>query len=315
MADSLLHRVLFRLHPVRKTIETWLWPPRIDERLLARSLGKPATPSGDSCRARLQSSLCRGEELESVEFRRWSERLGEQFRLHRKLWEWCYICEALAERGYLQPGHRGLGFAVGQEPLPSLFAAMGCRIMASDLATDDTRARTWEASGQWASNLAALNARGLCSSDQFARLVEFQAVDMNAIPDELCRGEFDFTWSSCSFEHCGSLRLGQEFFRRQMNCLRPGGLAVHTTEFNLSSNKNTISEGETVIYRRRDIEELIADLESDGHMVEPLNLHLGHHRLARHIDFPPYKSDQHLRLALMGFVTTSVGLIIQKKQS
>ena len=38
--------------------------------------------------------------------------------------------------------------------------------------------------------------------------------------------------------------------------LRPGGIAIHTTEFNVSSNDNTVADGDTVIYRKRDIEDL-----------------------------------------------------------
>lgn len=51
--------------------------------------------------------------------------MGEQERLNRKIWEWCYVAEALSERGMLLPGRRGLGFAVGQEPLVALFASAG----------------------------------------------------------------------------------------------------------------------------------------------------------------------------------------------
>jgi hypothetical protein len=184
--------------------------------------------------------------------------------------------------------------------------------MASDLAPDDDRAQGWARTGQWADSLASLNQRGLCPADQFAARVQFQPVDMNNIPADLCRGEFDFTWSSCSFEHCGSIALGSAFVERQMACLRPGGVAVHTTEFNLSSNQGTVSSGPTVIYRRADIEQLVSQLTAEGHYVEPLNLDLGNHPLAHHVDERPYSSDRHVRLALYGYAVTSIGLIIRK---
>ncbi|HBH50514.1 MAG TPA: hypothetical protein DDY91_01335 [Planctomycetaceae bacterium] len=72
---------------------------------------------------------------------------------------------------------------------------------------------------------------------------------------------------------------------------------------------------ETVIDPRRDIGPLMAEFASDAHTVEPLDPQLGHHPLARRSEFPPCHFKPQLRLALMGFVTTSVGLIIQKKQS
>ncbi len=62
-------------------------------------------------------------------------------RPHRKAWEWSAIAQALHERGMLEPGRKGCGFAVGVEPLTSLFAARGAEILATDLARDG-RCRT-----------------------------------------------------------------------------------------------------------------------------------------------------------------------------
>jgi hypothetical protein len=41
-----------------------------------------------------------------------------------------------------------------------------------------------------------------------------------------------------------------------MDLLKPGSTAIHTTEFNLSSNDETLTSGSNDIYRRRDIEAL-----------------------------------------------------------
>ena len=141
----------------------------------------------------------------------------------------------------LRPGRRGLGFAVGAEKLPALFAARGCEITATDLPADDERRNPWAQSGQWVGECDALNAAGLCDPAAFRRLVSFRPVDMNHVPADLTG--YDFTWSTCSFEHCGSLQLGLDFLERQMECLVPGGMAVHTTEFNLSSNDATLADG------------------------------------------------------------------------
>lgn len=54
----------------------------------------------------LKSQLCKQAALESTAFRVWAARLGEQPGvLHRKIWEYAFICEALSERGMLQPGN------------------------------------------------------------------------------------------------------------------------------------------------------------------------------------------------------------------
>lgn len=268
-------------------------------------------PEGHAAECRpMPSCLCTFGQLDSPTFRQWANAIGERWRAHRKLWELAYICETLSERGMLSSGKRGLGFAVGLERLPSLFAARGCEIVATDLPADDDRNKAWANTGQWAPGLGALNQFGLCPNEQFHRNVTFRAVDMNDIPRDL-QG-FDFTWSTCSFEHCGSLELGLRFLENQMTCLVPGGVAVHTTEFNLSSNDETVSEGSYVIYRLRDIEEVFCRLRDKGFGVQPLLLSVGEHEIDRYVDGPPYSGDRHLRLDLQGFAATSIGLIISK---
>jgi hypothetical protein len=273
-----------------------------ERRLHARSRWRPGMP--------LRSSLCRHEQLDSRSFRSRAAALGEPWSPHRKLWEYCFVCQALDERGLLMPERRGLGFAVGTEPLVSLFASRGCEITATDLSPGDERVAAWAPSRQWAGEGTALNARGLCDPDVFARQVRFRPVDMNAIPRDL--GGHDFTWSCCSFEHCGSIELGLQFLIAQMDCLNPGGVAVHTTELNLTSNEQTLETGPTVIFRTQDLEWVALELMARGHTVEPFDLALGSAPEDRHIDRPPYTQRPHLRLELGGFVTTSVGLIITK---
>ena len=260
--------------------------------------------------AHLVSSLCTAEQLDSPAFRHWLGEIGEVWRFHRKQWEFGYLMQALYERGCLGDGKRGLGFAVGQEALPSYFAAQGCTIVATDLAATDSRAAGWAESGEWSSTVDVLNRRGLCDAVLFKKRVTFRPVDMNHIPTDL--DGFDFTWSSCSFEHCGSIELGMQFVLRQMACLAPGGVAVHTTEFNLTSNTTTVTTGRTVIFRRADIEELVRRLRALGHDVEPLDLSIGEHPLDWFVDQRPYTPDKHLRKRQGRYAATSIGLIIRK---
>ncbi len=256
------------------------------------------------------SSLCRFDKLDSAEYRQWLSALELPWRTHRKLWELAYICQVLHERNLLQPGRRGLGFAVGQEVLPAFFAARGVDIQASDLAASDTRNIQWAQTGQWAAGLEALYRPNLCDDEQFRKHVHFRAVDMNNIPDDLTG--FDFTWSTCSFEHCGSIELGLRFLREQMKCLKPGGIAVHTTEFNLTSNLDTRVDGNCVLFRLQDIERVCLELTQAGHCVEPICIDVGDHPLDRKVDLPPYHQEKHLRLELFNYAATSIGLIIHK---
>lgn len=265
----------------------------------------------------LRSSLCTEAELMSEPFLVWADRMRPAWapgtsprppNVHRKLWEWFFIAEALKERGLLEPGSRGLGFGVGQDPLASVFASLGCEVVATDLDVGRAAEAGWVETGQHAREVAQLNQAGLCDPDDFAKRVSFRTVDMNHVPPDL--GDFDFTWSSCSFEHLGSIALGQEFILRQMRCLRPGGVAIHTTEYNVSSNRDTIAAGQTVLFRRRDIEWIAEHLRADNHIID-LDFDAGTSPADRHVDVPPWSST-HLKLRIDHYVATSIGLIIEK---
>ena len=264
----------------------------------------------------LRCELARTDRLRSAAFQRWLAGLNRTpMCLHRKEWELAYILQALDERGMILAGAKGLGFAVGREPVPAFLAAQGCQITATDLHGSGEGRAQWSDSGQWSGSLDELTFPDICPPETMATRVTFRPVDMNAIPQDL-RG-YDFTWSTCSFEHCGSLALGADFVVNQMACLRPGGVAVHTTEFNLSSNTDTQETGNTVIYRLKDIEALVRRLRQAGHDVEPLDIWPGDDPADRHVCTPnadgQHPGKVHMRLLVHRWAATSIGLIIRKK--
>jgi Methyltransferase domain len=130
----------------------------------------------------------------------------------------------------------------------------------------------------------------------------------------LPRDAFDFIWSSCAFEHLGTLQTGLDFVVEAMSLLKPGGIAVHTTEFNVSSNDATVAEGWAVIYRRSDIERLDGQLRLVCCALEPVDFEAGRHRHDLQYDYPPYFQNgrKHIKLLLEGYVSTSVLLIAVK---
>ena len=258
----------------------------------------------------LGCSACTQADLDSESFRSWALRLGERpGHLHRKVWEWCFIVQALHERGMLTPGSRGLGFAVGREPLAALFASLGCEILGTDLGRALAETEGWVAGNQHAEDLQQLNQRGLCNAQEFSERVRFAVVDMREIPDDL--GTFDFLWSSCAMEHLGGLREGRDFVVNAMKLLRPGGIAVHTTEFNCDSNEHTITSGNNVLFRKRDLLELSDDLARAGHLCMPFDFRTGDSAADQHVDEIPYKGPLHLKLRIGPYASTSFGLIIK----
>jgi len=292
----LLEQQMLALTRERMPDET-LWrgqPPLITD-------AKPGTdvfPNGAACR--------------EVHFREpwfsfWTDRLGETLRYHRKLWEFVFICQVLHERGLLRTGSRGLGFGVGGEPLSAYFISRGCRITATDMAPDEAEAAGWTLTAQHAAGIETLRRPNLCDDAVFDAGVEFLNVDMNHIPDDLTG--YDFCWSACAFEHLGSIEHGLAFVEQSIKTLKPGGWAVHTTELNLSSNLDTVAEGGTVLFRRRDMDELADRLRAAGHEVLPFDYDAGDGRGGGFCAAAPCRPDRNRRLAPEGLATTSFGWI------
>ena len=236
---------------------------------------------------------------------------------HRKFWEYCYVCQVLFAEGKLAPEQSGLGFGCGVEPLPSLFVKYGARVLATDLDRDHTDAEAWQISREHGASAEALRHRDICADEERLADIDFRPVDMNAIPRDL-DGQFDFCWSTCAFEHLGTLANGLAFVENSLRTLRPGGVAVHTTEFTFNCGE-TIDNNPTVLYQERHLIELIARLRDQGYQVADLDLSPGSGVLDCFVDLPPFSHDllllrppyAHLKLAIDGYTCTSVGLIIK----
>jgi SAM-dependent methyltransferase len=268
----------------------------------------------------LGSTVCRYEHFHEEWYLRWAARMqleptSEELQrpdrnISRKAWEWCAIAEALHERDMLSERRTGLGFAVGKEPLPSLFAAYGVNVTATDLGDDNGG---WTQTNQNAQSVEHLYHPHLVDRVAFDRNVSFRSADMSdlsSFDDE----SVDFVWSSCSFEHLGTLDNGLRFVRDAMRVVKPGGVAVHTTEFNVSSNDETIQSGGDVIYRKQDIEKLEYSLRGRNSALERLDFYAGAHQYDIDYDYPPYFTHgrKHVKLLLHSYVSTSILLIIRK---
>lgn len=270
----------------------------------------------------LTSTVCRYEHFLTDWYATWSGALPlghygidgapRPQRPHRKAWEWCAITQALDERGMLSAGRKGCGFAVGKEPLPALFAARGVDVLATDQPAS-AEADTWTTTGQHAASLDALYRPELIERPEFEKRVRFRPVDMRllGLPWE---DRFDFVWSSCSIEHLGDLSAGLAFVGQSARLLVPGGWAVHTTEFNVASNEDTLMAGDSVIYRRRDIEDLDMLLRRNGCGLAQCDFNAGSDPQDLDYDIPPYgrPDRQHIKLLLGGHIATSMLIIVRR---
>lgn len=241
--------------------------------------------------------------------------------LHRKLWEEVYVVNTLKQAGMLGPGKRGIVFGVGEERLPAYFASLGAQVLATDLAPDDPNAKGWIETAQHGS-LERLYYPQYLGREDFGRQVSFRHADMNDISGEW-DGQFDFAWSVCAFEHLGSIEQGLRFVERTGRLLKPGGVAVHTSEFNYSSNDRTVDNWITVLFRRRDYETLADRLVKAGYELPPIDFDVGSSPVDAFVDLPPYASADgesvhdghdalHLKLLLDGFPSTCYGVTFSK---
>jgi SAM-dependent methyltransferase len=261
----------------------------------------------------VRSRLCTQAQLSEPWFRHWCEAMAEAPTAHRKTWEFTYAAEVLSELGLLESGRRGLGFGVGREALVPLFASRGVEVVATDLEPGSREALGWTRSGQHAFDVEGLQRPEVCDPETFRELVTWRPVDMKAVPEDL--SGFDFCWSICSLEHLGSLDDGLEFIERSVGTLAPGGVAFHTTEFNLSSDGDTVESGPVVIYRKRDVLALKERLESQGHQVAAFDFSQGEGLLDKYVDVPPYGEEPVLRFLAGPYTLTSIAIVVRARPS
>ncbi len=231
------------------------------------------------------SECCRAEHFLLPLFTFWCRQIGCPPRFHRKLWEFVYILQTLQEHGCLRADARGLGIAPAEAPLSDYFAGLGTQITLSSL------------------DMPSGNGAGRGATDH-------PALSKNALSDDL-RG-FDFCWSTCTMAHLGSIEAGKELLTASLETLRPGGLSVHITEYNVKSNAKTMDNRGTVIFRKRDLQDIASEFRLAGHEVAPLNFYGGSHVLDHYVDMPPYRDDPHLKLLLLDYTVTSFGIAIRK---
>ncbi|MBV8889339.1 MAG: class I SAM-dependent methyltransferase [Alphaproteobacteria bacterium] len=285
---------------------------------LTAAAAPPVAPAEPPATA-LLSKPCTQADIESAWVAFWCAQVGVRPIYHRKVWELCYIAQALYEAGMLRPGRSGLGFGCGREPLPSLFARYGCTVLATDLAPAAARAGKWIDTRQHAVGVDTVRNAEICPDPAKLQNIAFRFVDMRHIPRDL-DGAFDFCWSSCALEHLGSIAAGAAFIENSLRALKPGGVAVHTTEFNLSETGDTLDYGDPVLFQRRHIEAIAAHLTAQGNPIAPLDFDAGCGALDRYVDLPPWDPDlhctsappPHLKASVWGYRCTSFALIVRR---
>ena len=270
----------------------------------------------------LRSKASTQADIESDWSAHWAAQLKTPVVYHRKLWELAFVLQAIHEHGHLVAGARALGFGCGREPIPSYLATNGVAVTVTDLPHEEAKARGWVDSNQHLESLETAYHPQLVARDAFDQLVELRSADMNDIPADLAG--YDFCWSTCAMEHLGSIEKGLAFVENSLATLRPGGLAVHTMEFNVEQDGPTIDNWVTVLFQKKHLERLAAVLRGKGHHVADLDFEVGDRPMDKFVDIPPWLHDlppdyadrlgqpNHLKVGIDGFVSTCFGIIVQK---
>jgi hypothetical protein len=187
------------------------------------------------------------------------------------------------------------------------------------------QAGAWADTAQYASSLEVLRRPAICPDEVFRQRVQLRQVDMTRLPADLAQGQFALLWSSCACEHVGSLPHSLDFLCLAMACLQPGGVAVHTTEWQIDApDWPGLVVGGTVLFRPNDLVGLDLALGRQGDRLWPLDLTPG--LLPADFDVDPMVEDRprvpHLALRVYGlhrgqrhpFTTTSIALIMTRGQ-
>jgi len=231
------------------------------------------------------------------------------YRQHRKQWEFCFMAHALDHFGKLKEGSKGLGFAVGQEPLGTFFVKKGVELTVSDMPVDDNLAEGWNKTGQHAAALKTTFRKGVISYEAYAAKAKFVPIDMNNIPEEILKGEYDFAYSSSSLEHVGSVELGREFILNSMKALKKGGIGMHTTEFAINSLTDGGEFGHMSVWLKKDVDILAKKLTEIGCRLLPMDYSIDN---ILDVDQIPYSPSNHFILQLGKTIHTSIAFIIEK---
>jgi hypothetical protein len=245
-------------------------------------------------------------------FAYWCEALRCFVRPHRKLWEFSQVLQTFYEYGVLVPGARVLGFGVGDEPIPSYLASLGLAVVATDLPGVASREAVWRPN--------------MIDEATFDARVEVSNVDFRRTDDATLRG-FDGVWSCSVADQLSAVDLAAEKIVEAMDTLKPGGVAVHTTEFAFADDLVDQSPG-ALRFPRRFFQGVADTLNGLGHRVAPLSFNLGEHPLDAYIDLEPYAptgseafetlwreglGEPHLKVLSHGVPTTSFALVATKR--
>jgi FkbM family methyltransferase len=252
------------------------------------------------------------ERFKQDNFFKWMNLLKEPPKLHSKQFQQYAIMEAANS---IEPtgGRRRLaiGFGVGKEPIPAALVKIGYSVTATDF-LDGEISDQWQRTGQLVASPDELNERKIISPKDFSEYLQFRNMDMNQIPTDL-QGKFDFVWSSCALGHIGGYEQGLDFIRNSLLLLKPGGIALHSTELDVSKLKGRYESSTLNFYKLEDLNAIIQKASMNGFSVSsiaPVRKKRG--ASEKFVVREPWAEKPHMRIEIYGREILSVVLRFQR---
>jgi len=176
---------------------------------------------------------CTPTQVRDRAFRRWQKQLDSSTQDVAAAWQVAYVMQALERYGLLQPGARGLAFGDKSSAVARLLTA-------NDVTCDTI---------------------GLSDADDDIR--PDAAIHPAALPGDFFA--YDLILSIRATDTLSSERSAQAFLETAMECLRPGGLAVHVVAHRLTDHQSP-----PVSFDRNGLEKIILAMISRGHQAARL---------------------------------------------
>ena len=225
---------------------------------------------------------------------------------NRKAWEVGMVVHALDQLGAITPTAEILGIGAAKEETISLLSPHVKRVFATDIYLDKG---AWT---DWHGQELMIDASRFMAVPFNRRRVVWQHVDGRSLPYE--DNSFDAIFSSSSFEHFGSENDIRQAISEACRVLKPGGVAVISTEFKISGPRDWF--GNVQLFDAERIQRVWLD-GIDWQLTSPLDLTLDDTPFIdfeRSIHDEQYKltAHPHIKLDNGEFRWTSVNLTLAK---
>lgn len=281
----------------------------------------------------IKSNLCCEQYFFSSDYHFFCNNIKYEPIIHRKIWEYFIIAEKI--KNYYKnklKNKKGLGFAVGNEPLVPYFISKKTYITGTDICEKHKNYHIWKSTNQnidigFDKFTDPKSNKYFLDKNQFDKFFKKEYVDMNKLPKNIGNNDFDFLWSSCALEHLGSIEKSFKFIISSLKYLKKGGIAVHTTEYNYDSDQNTLISEDCILFLRNHFKILGKKLKKYGHKLLTMNFFRENSEINDYVDVYPYYTVKdcklckkiaddnertHINLNISGYNSTSIYFVIIK---